>query len=65
MQTQNKTSFFIIYEMLNGLNDISRSVLYSIWMYFSYVRFVLYRADKTCQIWLWEIARDPVLRIAL
>jgi len=26
--------FFIIYEMLNGLNDISRSVLDSVWMFF-------------------------------
>ncbi len=33
--------FFVIYDMLNDLSDISRSVLYSIWMHFSYVGFVL------------------------
>lgn len=38
--------FFIIYDMLNALNDISRYVLYSIWMYFSYVGCVLYRLIK-------------------
>lgn len=48
--------FFIIYDMLNAWNDISRSVLYSIWMYFSYVGCVLYRLIKYARFFFCGVA---------